>query len=549
MRLEDIENKKEVLQPFFEWLFDDSRILNKSVILYNEVDYTLSFSYLDSNIYYPKQIKTFFETKAMHRLGRISQLDLAINTYPNLYHTRLEHSKGVYNRKLEEFFYKFQEPEWKNYIENNNLKLYLIAELIKMVGHDIGHLPLSHAFEEHVCHRRGIHEDIGKRLMLEDTEIKNLLSSISPELNDIMNELYTKDVLNFKEHDESSYDVDRLDFLVRDSLYLGSKIKLPTLNYESIYVDLDENNMPRLNADNSIYEATSGKTSIDVYSFKDLTKIEEALLLREDRYKNLYFSPAVQANESCISNFFDAFLSSKSDYGQKLRSYVIDLKTKKVEDLNLDKFIAFDEITLYSELIDIAEHDQNTDLQDLAASIIPNMPAFLTLIYTYLNMHDKKNSYSKNDKQFLLKIKSLIRNNGSLKEKLMDKNYISGNILYLPEDTPFLDYSEKSLINTYNKSISSYKKTEPIYIRADNGKIFELSNHPDKHYAWANRKMTIHSSYVYIPNLRFNGVSESTINKLKQFYSNSYKKKSFDKDVNMQPLQIGHNIEDYFLDL
>lgn len=329
MRLEDIENKKEVLQPFFEWLFDDSRILNKSVILYNEVDYTLSFSYLDSNIYYPKQIKTFFETKAMHRLGRISQLDLAINTYPNLYHTRLEHSKGVYNRKLEEFFYKFQEPEWKNYIENNNLKLYLIAELIKMVGHDIGHLPLSHAFEEHVCHRRGIHEDIGKRLMLEDTEIKNLLSSISPELNDIMNELYTKDVLNFKEHDESSYDVDRLDFLVRDSLYLGSKIKLPTLNYESIYVDLDENNMPRLNADNSIYEATSGKTSIDVYSFKDLTKIEEALLLREDRYKNLYFSPAVQANESCISNFFDAFLSSKSDYGQKLRSYVIDLKTKK----------------------------------------------------------------------------------------------------------------------------------------------------------------------------------------------------------------------------
>lgn len=117
MQLEDIDNKEKVLQPFFEWLFDDYRISNKSISLYNEVDFTLAFSYLDSNIYYPKQIKDFFETKAMSRLGRISQLDLAINSYPNLYHTRLEHSKGVYNRKVEELFYKFQDYKWREYIK------------------------------------------------------------------------------------------------------------------------------------------------------------------------------------------------------------------------------------------------------------------------------------------------------------------------------------------------------------------------------------------------------------------------------------------------
>ena len=314
---------------------------------------------------------------------------------------------------------------------------------------------------------------------------------------------------------------------------------------------MDENNMPKCNSDNSICEILSGKNSIDVYSFNDLAKIEETLLLREERYKNLYFSPNVQANESCISNFFRAFLSLKSNYGKRLRSYVTDLKTKKVQDLDLDEFISFDEITLYSELIDIAEHHQDKNLQDLATSVIPNMSAFLTLIYTYLNMYDKKNSYSKEDKKFLLKVKSLLRNDSSLKQKLMDKNYISSNIVYLPKDTPFLDSSEKSLINAYDKNISSYKKTEPIYIRSDSGKIFELSNHPDKHYDWANRKIPIHSSYVYIPNLRFNGVSESRINELKQFYTfntNLYKK-GFSKDVNMQPLQIGHSIEDYFLDL
>lgn len=552
MRLEDIEDKKEVFQLFFEWLFDDYRIKDKSISLYNEIDYSLASSYLDSNIYYPKPIKDFFETKAMRRLGRISQLDLAINAYPNLYHTRLEHSKGVYNRKVEEFFYKFQESEWKEYIENNNLKLYLIAELIKMAGHDIGHLPLSHAFEDHVCNKRGVHEDIGKRLMLEDKEIQNLLYSISPALNDIMKELYTKDVLNFKEHDESSYDIDRLDYLSRDSLYLGFKTNLKTLHYESICVDLDKNNTPKCNSDNSICVIDSGKNYIDVYDYSDLEDIENFLLLREERYKNLYFSPNVQSYENSISIFLKSFLSIESESGKELKDYITDLKTKKVKNLDLDKFINFDEITLYSELIDIAKHHKNRDLQDLATMLIPNMSAFLNLIYSYLNMSDEKQSYNEYDKKFLMKIKELIGNDSPLKQKLIDKNYIANNIIFLPEDTPFLTSSEKSFINTYDKSIYSYKKAEAIYIKSANGKIFELSNHPDKHYDWANRVIPIHSSYVHIPNLRFNGVSESTINKLKQFYatnSNIYKKDNVSKDVNMQPLQVGHDIESYFLDL
>ncbi len=552
MKLEDINNKSEVFQPFFEWLFDDSRVTDKSISLYNDVDYSLASSYLDSFIYYPEQIKNFFDTKAMCRLGRISQLDLAINTYPNLYHTRLEHSKGVYNRKVEEFFYKFQDSEWKEYIESNNLKLYLIAELIKMAGHDIGHLPLSHAFEDHVCNKRGTHEEIGNRIMLEDTEIQDLLYSISPSLNGIMDQLYKEDILNFKQHDESSYDVDRLDYLNRDSLYLGLKTELPTLNYESIPVDLDENNIPKYNSDNSICEMDCGKDYIDVYDFEDLEKIEDSLLLREERYKTLYFSPNVQANESSISNFLNAFLSTESECGNKLRDYITDLRTKKVDDLDLDKFVDFDEISLYSELLDIAENHQDENLRDLATLIIPNMSAFLTLVYSYLNIFDEKQSYSEYDKNFLLKIKSLISSDSSLKEKLMNKNYVFDNIIFLPEDTPFLDSFEKGLINNYSWNIRSYKKSEPIYIRSADGKIFELSNHPDRHYDWLNRVVPVNSSYVHIPYLRFNGVSEDTIDKLQQFYSRNSsidKKDVTSKDINMQPLQVGHDIEDYFLDL
>ena len=99
-KIEDLKDKKEQYLKFFEWLFDDEEILDKTIDLSEEIDLSLCSTYEDPNIYYPEQIKKFFDTKAMKRLSRISQLGLASNTFSNLYHTRLEHSKGVYNRKV-----------------------------------------------------------------------------------------------------------------------------------------------------------------------------------------------------------------------------------------------------------------------------------------------------------------------------------------------------------------------------------------------------------------------------------------------------------------
>ena len=319
MKLEDMNSKKEAFQDFFEWLYDDNRIENSSVKLHSEIDLSLAHTYSDANIYYPTQFEDFFETKAMSRLGRISQLGLAVTHFPNLYHNRLEHSKGVLNKKIEELFYNYQNPSWKKYIEENNLKLHLIAELIKMAGHDIGHPPLSHAMEEQIFGSRGVHEEIGNRIMLENKDIQNVLLSISPELPSILAELYEKDFLNFKNHDESSYDVDRMDYLSRDSLYLGYNLNLPTQNYESICVETDENNIPICNSDNSIKTNNLGKTYIDVYDFSSLPEIEKALLLREDRYKDVYMSKYVHSAERCISRFLEAFLSSPSEYA----SYIL----------------------------------------------------------------------------------------------------------------------------------------------------------------------------------------------------------------------------------
>ena len=190
MNLENLESKEPLIRDFFTWLFDDDRIINKEVILEKEIDLTLAPYYMDPNIYFPKQIFDFFNTKAMKRLGRVSQLGLVINDFPNTYHNRLDHSKGVYYRKLEEMLYNFQNPDWKKNIESQKMKLYLLADLIKMAGHDIGHPPLSHELEMHLFQYKGAHEVIGKRIMLEDSEIQSLLNSISKDLPSALKNLY-----------------------------------------------------------------------------------------------------------------------------------------------------------------------------------------------------------------------------------------------------------------------------------------------------------------------------------------------------------------------
>ena len=333
INLEDINTKENLIQDFYRWLFDNNNVVDKSVILEKEVDFSLAPYYTDPYIYYPKQIANFFNTKAMQRLGRVSQLALANDIYPNIYHSRLEHSKGVYNRKLEEFLYHFQDSNWRKYIDENHLKLYLLADLIKMAGHDIGHLPLSHLMETEILSYRGAHEDLGKRIMLEDSEIQNVLLKISPKLPDTLNDLYNKHIMNFKEHDESSFDVDRCDYVSRDYLYFGLPIHLPYSHYESISVELDSNGKPLENNDGSVKTSGYSKHKIDVYDEKQLFVIEKLLEKRLEGYRLIYSDPLVFAHEKTINAFFNAFKSKSKYFDSDLKTLISDFKDKGIDKI------------------------------------------------------------------------------------------------------------------------------------------------------------------------------------------------------------------------
>ena len=558
MRIENLENKKQRFQEFFSWLFE-----NKDLDISSETDLSLCPTYLDPDIYFPKPIKDFFDTKAMQRLGHISQLGLAISDDHNLYHTRLEHSKGVYNRKLEEFFYKFQSPIWRKQIEDANFKIYLIAELIKSAGHDMGHFPYSHAFEEQIIDKRGFHEEITRLLMYKDPEIQKVLTNIDPSLPGVMKEVMDEHISNFDEHDESSYDNDREDYLQRDAFYSGFKIPLFTQQYKTYQVQLDQNGMPAKYPDGSIIlknnsnkpNTTSMIPTIDVYEYSSLNEILKTLRLRAKQYSTIYMSPNTIYKETSISCFLEAFLKSKSDCGKELKDYLNHLKEAKfnVDKIDIEEIKSWDEIKLYSSLLDIARNHEDENLRDLAAMIIPPLPGFLNLVNSFTNIvanPDSNSSYSEDTKRLLSQIKQLLTSKDekdlALLNKLKDGNFQQNNILLIDSKSANIDVSYP-LISTFYCSNSSYKQSEPIYVKDKTGRIYELSTHPEVNKEELLRPEKHTQTFLNIPFLKFHGISPEHIEYLKTKFNTPKKPEKPDTDLNLSPTQVDHNIEDYYI--
>lgn len=531
--IENLDTKENIMANFFTWLFDDPRIKNKSINLKKEIDLSLAHDYMDPYIYYPEQIESFFNTKPMQRLARVSQLSLTVNMYPNTFHSRLEHSKGVYNRKVEEFIINFQNPNWKNFIEEHNLKLYLIAELIKVAGHDIGHFPLSHVFEEQVFNAHGPHEVFGQRLMLEYPEIQEVLSNISDELPATLKELYQKNILNFYSHDESSYDVDRLDYLSRDRLYKGYPVTFHTNNYTS---------SPKISVDS---------THTDVYSYDKLPEIENFLLVRENEYDSLYMSKEEQALECAVGLLFRVLLensATNASYKNRLCTYIRKLHSLKLEDVSLEDFIEWNDIEFYKEVLEIAQSYPDKNVRQIATLAIPKLEPFLNLIHSLLD-NKKFAELSKSDQELILKIKKLISGKSELLADLANPNFLDDNIIPLDGSAYKESLETKGLTSCFSYKFKAYNVKEPVYLRTKDANFAELSEHPDKSKDWKNAKKIIHYDFAYAPFLRMNGLSEEEISKIKAgstkiHISPEENKKSY--SVNMSPLKVEHDIKDYF---
>ena len=144
----------------------------------------------------------------MQRLNRISQLGLTSVVYPGARHTRFQHSLGAFHLMSEAILSLQQKGQ---FIFDSEAEAVQAAILM----HDIGHGPFSHVLENTLI--RGIsHEDIS--LMMMEQINQDLGNQLNLAIN-IFKDEYPKKFLH--QLLSSQLDMDRLDYLRRDSFYTG----------------------------------------------------------------------------------------------------------------------------------------------------------------------------------------------------------------------------------------------------------------------------------------------------------------------------------------
>ena len=144
----------------------------------------------------------------MQRLNRINQLGLASVVYPGARHTRFQHSLGAFHLMSEAILSLQQKGQ---FIFDSEAEAVQAAILM----HDIGHGPFSHVLENTLI--SGIsHEDISLKMM------EQINHELNGQLNlaiSIFKDEYPKRFLH--QLISSQLDMDRLDYLRRDSFFTG----------------------------------------------------------------------------------------------------------------------------------------------------------------------------------------------------------------------------------------------------------------------------------------------------------------------------------------
>ena len=198
------------------------------------------------------------------RLRRISQLGLTYLVYPGAYHTRFHHALGAMH--LMQNAIKTLQSKGHEITEDEEQ-----AVLIAILLHDIGHGPFSHALEHSIVN--GInHEHISMMIMDKLNEEFDGKSSLAIQ---IFQNKYPKIFLH--QLISSQLDVDRLDYLKRDSFYSG--VSEGVINSDRII---------------SMFNVSNGELVVDA---KAIYSIEKFIIARRLMYWQVYLHKAVLSAE------------------------------------------------------------------------------------------------------------------------------------------------------------------------------------------------------------------------------------------------------------
>ena len=354
------------------------------------------------------------------RLRRITQLGLSYLVYPGAYHTRFHHALGC----------MFLMEKAILQIRNKGHEISLEEEealKVAILLHDIGHGPFSHALENSIANNIS-HEDLSKLFM------EKLNKEFGGKLNlaiQIFNNKHPKKFLH--QLVSSQLDMDRLDYLKRDSFFTG--VTEGNIGTERIINMLDVVNDQLVIEEKGIYS------------------IEKFLIARRFMYWQVYLHKTVISAENTlikilkrakqlIQNGEDIFSSSALKIFLKNNFTVNDFKEN--DDI-LESFSKLDDHDIYSCIKEWANHDDFI-LSSLSDRILNRKP---------LKIKTKNKKFSE-------------KKINELKQKVSEKYNIS------IEDANYLVFTDKVSNNAYH-----HHKTH-INILMKNGEIKDITDASDQ---------------------------------------------------------------------
>ena len=374
------------------------------------------------------------------RLRRISQLGLSYLVYPGAYHTRFHHALGcmfLMTKAIEQLRNKGSE------ITDEEAEALKIAILL----HDIGHGPFSHALEHSIVNNIS-HENLSNLFMNQLNEEFNGKLDLAIQ---IFNDKHSKKFLH--QLVSSQIDMDRLDYLKRDSFFTG--VTEGNISTERII------NMLNVVNDELVIEE------------KGIYSIEKFLIARRLMYWQVYLHKTVLSAEHTLIKILKR--------AKKLTQSGINLNSSKPLKIFLENEYKLNDLSNNKNLLDTFSELDDHDVYSCIKEWKNNSDFVLsTLCKRIINREP---------------LKIIIQNSPFTEVDLQQiKNKTKKHFKINNDEIEYLIFTDMVSNNTYHHSESQ------INILMKNGKIKDITEASDQFNIEALNK-TVNKYFLCYPNL------------------------------------------------
>ena len=290
------------------------------------------------------------DSRAVQRLRRIHQLGLAWLVYPGAEHSRFTHSLGVYHL-AKRVMDQLSQEAGSDLFDGGKREAVLAAALL----HDVGHGPFSHTFEDLARDVTGgarvSHESWTLRVIQEDPQVRAALEGACdprgqpiPDLADAVCRIVDH---TYQPHYvaaliSSQLDVDRFDYLLRDSHMTGAR-----------YGSFDLEWMLRTLAVRPV-DGTGGpgglvgmRETIVIDGRRGLSGLEAHLLGRHYMYQHVYHHKTIRAADLLLQAVFRR-AGERLREGAGLPCSPAFRKLARAEALTVNEYLSLDDYLLLS---------------------------------------------------------------------------------------------------------------------------------------------------------------------------------------------------------